>query len=520
MKLNELLQYDRIVIQMHNDPDADTIASGFGLYLYFQAHAKSVRLIYGGKREMHKSNVIQMVRLLEIPVEYVRELPEEPELLITVDCRYGERNVQKFHAKHIAVIDHHPGAKQIPGVEMYDIRIYGACTTIIWEMLEEAGFAVSSSERLSTALYYGLNMDTGGMQEIAHPKDKDMRDELEFRLNQTVLTLLLNCNLSSKELKIAGRAMTKVDYQEENRFAIAEAQRCDPNILGIISDALIEVDMVDVCVVFCVLDDGIKLSVRSCGRETIANDFISFIVAGLGNGGGHERKAGGLINQDLMKEAYHSRYGALEKNVSRMAHRLLSDRAAEYYNTQDLIYTQTDQVPDLSGEPLYEKRRLPVGYVKATDMYPAGTKVCVRMLEGDNIYTVTEDTYFIIGIEGEVYTNEAGYFLAHNDPTDKPYEIRGEYAPTIRIAVKTLEQTEEEQAPKTLQDYVKECIPKEGGLIHARRLTRRTKVISPKRSNYLLGEPGDYLASRVEDPKRQYIIQKDIMERSYRPISE
>ena len=32
---------------------------------------------------------------------------------------------------------------------------------------------------------------------------------------------------------------------------------------------------------------------------------------------------------------------------------------------------------------MYEKRRLPLGYVKGTELYPEGTKVMVRMLEGD-----------------------------------------------------------------------------------------------------------------------------------------
>lgn len=33
MKLKELLHYDNIVIQCHDNPDADAIASGYGLYV-------------------------------------------------------------------------------------------------------------------------------------------------------------------------------------------------------------------------------------------------------------------------------------------------------------------------------------------------------------------------------------------------------------------------------------------------------------------------------------------------------
>ena len=35
MMLDELLGYDRITIQCHDNPDADAIASGFGLYCFY-----------------------------------------------------------------------------------------------------------------------------------------------------------------------------------------------------------------------------------------------------------------------------------------------------------------------------------------------------------------------------------------------------------------------------------------------------------------------------------------------------
>ena len=35
MRLKELLQFDEIIIQCHDNPDADAIASGYGLYCYF-----------------------------------------------------------------------------------------------------------------------------------------------------------------------------------------------------------------------------------------------------------------------------------------------------------------------------------------------------------------------------------------------------------------------------------------------------------------------------------------------------
>ena len=517
MKLSDLLSFREIVIQAPDNPDADAIASGYGLWWYFRLQGKRVRLIYGGSRPIKKSNLVLMCEMLHVPIEHVERLDKEPELLLTVDGQYGERNVSKFAAKNVAIIDHHvTTGKDLP--KLCEIRsTYGACATIIWDMLKEEGYNPAENEELATAFYYGLFMDTGKLQEVRHPKDKDMRDELELRLDQTTLTVLENTNLSQEELKIAGKAMSDVDYHGMGHYALAQAQRCDPNILGVISDALIEVEGVGTCIAYCVMDDGVKLSVRSCEKETRANELAAFVTAGIGSGGGHIRKSGGFIARELLLKAYQEKYGEDSgQNVELAAHRILNDRLKEYYSDQDFVYNGSDDVPDLSKEPIYEKRCLPIGYAKASDMYPVGTYVSVRSLEGDMPFVIKEDTYFMIGIEGEVYKNDEAYFLSHNDPLDEPYKITGEYAPTVHLAINASDfPLEAEGATKSLQDYAKTCIPKASSCIHARQLTKRTKVFVSWSDSYMLGKPGDFLAARKENPKDVYIIAKEILEKSY-----
>ena len=103
MKLNKLLKYDHVIVQCHDNPDADAIASGFGIYTYLKEHGKDVRLVYGGRNVIRKSNLVMMIRELEIPIENVRHTSkEEPaELLVTVDCQYGEGNVTHYPAETV-----------------------------------------------------------------------------------------------------------------------------------------------------------------------------------------------------------------------------------------------------------------------------------------------------------------------------------------------------------------------------------------------------------------------------------
>ncbi|MBQ7008243.1 MAG: DHH family phosphoesterase [Ruminococcus sp.] len=110
--------------------------------------------------------MLLMIEKLEIPIGYAEQLEYEPELLITVDCIYGESNVQKFSAKNIAVIDHHICSGAITLPELCEIRSsYGSCSSVIAKLFEDEGISVNSEANLATALYYGLFMDTNAFSE-------------------------------------------------------------------------------------------------------------------------------------------------------------------------------------------------------------------------------------------------------------------------------------------------------------------------------------------------------------------
>ncbi len=81
---------------------------------------------------------------------------------------------------------------------------------------------------------------------------------------------------------------------------------CDPNILGLVGDFVLQVDSIDVCIIFNELPEGYKLSVRSCSPEVAANDMAGFLVKDIGSGGGHLDKAGGFISMGKYNEKYAS----------------------------------------------------------------------------------------------------------------------------------------------------------------------------------------------------------------------
>ena len=286
MRLKDLLKFDEIVIQCHDNPDADAIASGYAVLLYLQEHGKKPSLVYGGRNFIRKTNLVMMVEDLEIPITHVTAIGN-PELLLMVDCQYDGGNAEKFEAQNIAVLDHHRISTNLP--ELSEVKSnLGACSTLIWQMLKNENFDVTANKRLCTALSYGLYTDTSGFTEIVHPLDKDLRDEAN--IDEILMAKYRNANMSLEDLEVAGAALLNSDYMDEYRASIVKAGKCDPNILGVISDMVLEVDAVDICIVFNFQGDGVKFSVRSCIKEVNASELAAELSKDIGSGGGHREK--------------------------------------------------------------------------------------------------------------------------------------------------------------------------------------------------------------------------------------
>lgn len=497
MRLSDLLKYDRIVVQCHDNPDADAIASGFGVYWYLKEKGKNVRFVYGGRNLIQKSNLVLMISELNIPIEYVDSI-EKPDLLVTVDCQYGEGNVTRFAAEKIAVIDHHQVSGVLP--ELSDVRSnLGACATVVKELLEAEGLDINSNIKLSTALYYGLLTDTNNFTEISHPLDKDLRDDAAFE--RSTIVRFRNANLSLKELEIAGLALIGYDYNERYRYAVVEAKPCDPNILGMISDLVLEVDSVDTCLVYSILPFGVKLSVRSCMKEVKASELAEFITEGIGSGGGHLEKAGGFIQMELLNKKY-PEVGEIKNFFKQCMN--------SYFADTEIIYAR-EYVIDVSDMDLYKKQKIKIGYVRGTDIFPAGSKIAVRTLEGDLDVEIQDDTYIMIGIQGEIYPNKKAKFERSYECSEEPYIFEGEYEPTIKDSM--------EGKHISLVPYANTCISTGEVYIYAKQLNHRVKVFTEwDDEKYMLGKEGDYLAVRKDDLHDIYIIEKQIFESTYQEV--
>ncbi len=502
--LHQLDGYRQVIIQCHDNPDADAIGSAFALSRYFGSKNISSQIVYGGRR-ISKSNLTAFVEALAVPLRHLddkkQELAEilarEDTLLLTVDCQHGAGNVTRLSGRKICVIDHHLKETDLADYERIESYL-GSCATVVWRMLQEAEYDLEQDGESSTALYYGLYTDTNSLAELFHPIDRDMLESLRF--DHRLIRRLKGSNLSREELLIAGQALSSAHFDTENKTAIFKTEPCDPNILGFVSDLTIQAEGVNTCIGFCEIGGGVKLSLRSGVGEVMANEMASYLTQGVGSGGGNKEKAGGFMRLADDEDSA----GWLQRRVD------------SYFASYDKLEAGRDMV-DTADMKIYRKKPVMAGYVILTDIYPEGTEVTVRTLEGDAVFSVTADTYLMVGIKGEVYPIGREKFERSYQTLDEVFRFPDEvidgsfYSPTVRDRLY--------ERCIDLTPHIRACRASAESFIYARPLIRNAKVFNSWYvDGYMYGRPGDYLAARRDDPTDIYVIDGKIFPLTYEPI--
>ena len=293
-QLAELCRNKTVYIQTHNFPDPDAIASAYGLQKLLLHFGISSELCYAGRIDkLSATKMLQMFGIEMHSYDRLREHMNESDYIICVDSQKNAGNVTDFIGHEVASIDHHPIFVE-PDYQYEDIRITGACATLIAEYFAEAGLTPDSD--IATALLYGIKMDTLQFTRGVTALDISMFAFLHPLIDQTKMANLERNNMEFNDLSAYGAAIEHIKVYDTAGFSFIPFS-CPDALIGTISDFILSLEEVKIAVICSHRKDGIKLSVRSESSKAHAGELIREAIKEFGNGGGHAGMAGGLIPQ-------------------------------------------------------------------------------------------------------------------------------------------------------------------------------------------------------------------------------
>jgi len=295
--LDALRGHSEVLIVMHDNPDPDAIAAGWGVYKLVQEKLRvPVRLLGGGAIVRAENRL--MVELLRPPLELVDELPPVSEAaVVLVDCGLETKN--QLYARcgrpaAVAVIDHHvsPGRARVRPAYR-DVRpAVTASATLVATYLREQ--QVEPGTPLATAMLYAIRTETRGARVRYSRIDRSIGLWLTQRADPDVLTQIEQAPLS--QAYFGDLLLALQSTYLFNDAAIALLPRAEgADTVGEVADLLSRCQGVRRVLCGALVEGSLILSVRTASDAENAALLIADLVEGLGHGGGHEHRAGGKI---------------------------------------------------------------------------------------------------------------------------------------------------------------------------------------------------------------------------------
>jgi len=295
MNLINLCRGHKIYLQTHNIPDPDAIGAAFGLKnLLMHFNIDSTICYDGSIDKLSSSKMLEILNIEMYADEDIADNMKKDDYIICVDSQKNAGNITDLIGNEIAAIDHHPTTSVNAGVEYEykDIRFFGSCCTII--AMYYMDLSITPSPDVATALLYGLRMDTLQFSRGVCSEDISVFAFLHPLTDSTKLKKLEMNNLDFSDLKAYGAAIENIrvfDYLGIVHIPFD----CPDSMVAIVADFILSLIEIDIAVVYCSREDGIKFSIRSESDTVDAGWLVEEALRGIGSGGGHPTMAGGRI---------------------------------------------------------------------------------------------------------------------------------------------------------------------------------------------------------------------------------
>lgn len=292
-KLDELVSLIRgkkVVIQTHNFPDPDAIATAFGLQYLLKIKGIESDIVYFGRFDKLTNRL--MTEQLKIRSTNAYDYEGSPDAyIINVDGQKNNANFSDLIGHEIACIDHHPWVTDYE-YEFMDHRIVGACATIIVDYFLENNIEVPKN--VATALLYAIKVDTQNFTKSVTEDDINAFSLLNPLADQAMILRLDSNELEIDDLRAYGAAIQNL-YASDGLGFVHIPFDCPDRLIAMVSSFILSLDCVVLSVVYADRGGGMKFSLRSELPTLKAGDLVHMALEGIGDGGGHPMMAGGVI---------------------------------------------------------------------------------------------------------------------------------------------------------------------------------------------------------------------------------
>jgi nanoRNase/pAp phosphatase (c-di-AMP/oligoRNAs hydrolase) len=281
---------DRVAIVLQDDPDPDAMSSGIALRTLLGRNKQTTPLF--AFKPVTRPENLTMVHMLEIEIQpATTEDLRAFDKIAMVDVQppfFGE----KIPRADIA-IDHHPG---YPGgaAPFEDVRIkYGATATIMTEYLITADEKIS--ERLATALLYGIRSDTLALSRRVTDDDLQAFAHLTPLANYSMLRQIDRPELPLSFAHILAGAMKRLVVKDHLVVLNLGTVKRDDLIVQM-ADFCLQFEGVSWVAVAGKLEGKLVISVRNHGMSgQNAGETVKNLFADIGSAGGHRNMSKAVI---------------------------------------------------------------------------------------------------------------------------------------------------------------------------------------------------------------------------------
>lgn len=287
---------ERFLVQTHNNPDPDSIASAMAVrYLVQRYTGRDAVIAFGGV--VGRSENRAMVRHLDVGmvpgslVDYATY-----DFTAVCDTQPGT-NYTSFPENFVptVVIDHHHPIREL--TKQAEVAIvepgYGATSSIMGELLLARDLPIPTD--VATALFYGIKSETQDLCRDTSPVDEEVYRGLAQLADRRLVSRIENEKVPRSYFREIRDTLERARVFRGLAVAAHLGSVSVPDMVAEMADYLLKLQGARWSAVMGEYQKTLYISLRTDDEDADAGAVLKGLLAQIGSGGGHPSMAGGQV---------------------------------------------------------------------------------------------------------------------------------------------------------------------------------------------------------------------------------